>query len=346
MFLSVAMTTFNGERFLTEQLDSLLAQKRLPDELVVGDDLSEDSTIHILNAFRSKAPFDVKIHQNRARLGFAENFLNTARRCSGQWVAFCDQDDVWLPDRLIEVEATALERPGLSLILHRAELCDEHLNVLRGTFPPHPGKGYFGANRRPGFWVWPGFLMAVNSDLIRQLDDSVRPISYYRPDGQQPHDKWFSMIGNALGGVYIIDRKSVLYRRHGGTVTGKYDRKTFVERTLEAGRVGAANYNHLAAAARSCVSALERTAQQVVNKDKAEKFLISASHFEGLRRTYELREKLYSHSSFLERSGAFYSLLMSHGYIGNPFRSLGLRALAKDFLRLLVGSRIWNSKPR
>ena len=99
MNISIAMATYNGEKYIKEQLQSLSNQTSLPFELVVGDDGSTDATLDILKEFCAHAPFPVRIHQNQANLGFARNFLDTARRCKGDWIAFCDQDDVWLPDK-------------------------------------------------------------------------------------------------------------------------------------------------------------------------------------------------------------------------------------------------------
>ncbi|RMG82452.1 MAG: glycosyltransferase, partial [Chloroflexi bacterium] len=109
MKISVAMATYNGEACLNEQLESLVRQEHQPYELVVGDDGSSDRTLDILRAFAARAPFPVRVTVNPERLGFGENFLQTARRCSGEWIAFCDQDDVWLPHKLAAC-ATAIEK--------------------------------------------------------------------------------------------------------------------------------------------------------------------------------------------------------------------------------------------
>src|ERR1700721_1466926 len=95
MSVSIAMTTYNGEAHLQEQLDSLAEQRLLPAELVIGDDGSTDDTLNILERFAGAAPFPVRIHKNPKRLGYRANFLNVARRCTSQLISFCDQDDVW-----------------------------------------------------------------------------------------------------------------------------------------------------------------------------------------------------------------------------------------------------------
>src|SRR5690348_8403095 len=93
--ISVAMATYNGARYIREQLDDLAAQTRLPAEVVVCDDESSDGTVAILEHFAASAPFPVHIHRNSERLGYRANFMKCASLCSSDLVAFCDQDDRW-----------------------------------------------------------------------------------------------------------------------------------------------------------------------------------------------------------------------------------------------------------
>src|SRR4051794_37441524 len=100
--ISIAMATYNGDRYIREQLDSLARQNLLPFELVVTDDGSSDGTLDILKAFSERAPFPVRIFRNPTRLGYEENFLKAASLCNGDVISFCDQDDIWV-DRKLEV---------------------------------------------------------------------------------------------------------------------------------------------------------------------------------------------------------------------------------------------------
>ena len=109
--ISVAMATYNGERFLEEQLRSLGEQTTLPDELVVCDDTSTDRTPQILAQFAKRASFPVKLFTNDQRLGWRKNFLKAARLCTSEYIAFCDQDDVWLKEKLAVVEFVPETKP-------------------------------------------------------------------------------------------------------------------------------------------------------------------------------------------------------------------------------------------
>ena len=97
---SIALATYNGEKFLQRQLDTLAAQTRLPDEMAVCDDGSTDGTLEILRQFAETAPFPVRIFQNLKNLGPGRNFRKAFSLCEGDVTFFCDQDDVWFPEKL------------------------------------------------------------------------------------------------------------------------------------------------------------------------------------------------------------------------------------------------------
>src|SRR5262249_17682438 len=98
--VSVALATFNGEKFLREQLHTLATQKVKPAELVACDDGSTDRTIAILQEFARTAPFPVRIIENTERLQYKANFMQAASLCVAPLIAFCDQDDIWHADKI------------------------------------------------------------------------------------------------------------------------------------------------------------------------------------------------------------------------------------------------------
>ena len=136
MEFSVAMCTYNGARFLKAQLESLARQTVRPVELQIGDDGSSDETIALVKNFASSAPFPVCLHQNPSRLGYGENFIATALRCKGEWIAFCDQDIFGCPRSFQFCAAIIDEGPAdLHLIAHDAEVVDESLTARRSALP-------------------------------------------------------------------------------------------------------------------------------------------------------------------------------------------------------------------
>jgi len=121
---SIAMATYNGQNYIGKQLDSLAAQRILPIELVLSDDGSSDGTLDIVNEFRRSAPFPIKLLKNERRLGYGENFLRATMKCAGDVILFCDQDDVWLPEKVATVVSWA-ERSDCLLFMHSADVIDE-----------------------------------------------------------------------------------------------------------------------------------------------------------------------------------------------------------------------------
>lgn len=98
--ISVAVCTYNGSRFLPEQLTSIAAQTRLPDEMVVCDDGATDATAEIIEKFARTAPFLVRFIRNSQNLGSTKNFENAIGLCTGDLIALSDQDDIWMREKL------------------------------------------------------------------------------------------------------------------------------------------------------------------------------------------------------------------------------------------------------
>ena len=125
MQISVAMCTYNGERYLHEQLQSIAAQSLPPSEVVVCDDGSTDSTIAVLEEFRQRASFDVRVIRNETNLGITRNFEKAIELCNGEFIALSDQDDVWLPDKLKCLSELLAKDSSLGGVFSDAELIGE-----------------------------------------------------------------------------------------------------------------------------------------------------------------------------------------------------------------------------
>jgi rhamnosyltransferase len=130
--LSVVLATYNGERHLAQQLESIRDQTRRPDELVVGDDGSVDRTLEIAMRFKETAPFPVTLVR-RDRVGVAPNFLLSLEASQGEFVAFADQDDVWLPEKL-ERSLEALQHYSADVVLYGVKTVDEDLKRKRSGY--------------------------------------------------------------------------------------------------------------------------------------------------------------------------------------------------------------------
>jgi len=129
MNLSVVVTTYNGEKYIQEQIDSILNQTRVPDEVIVLDDGSTDETLDILIDYENNHPsiFDIKI--NDRNLGVTKNFEKGIRVSNGDAIFLCDQDDVWHPKKVERQISALLNNNGL-LSFHDSLVVDESLSPL------------------------------------------------------------------------------------------------------------------------------------------------------------------------------------------------------------------------
>lgn len=123
--ISVAMCTYNGEAYLREQLDSILAQTVPPDELIVCDDASTDGTVGILCSFKEICSFPVTIIVNKHTVGVCKNFENAIGHCSGDIIILADQDDVWLPFKIESIITAFHNNPLCGYLFSNADLVDE-----------------------------------------------------------------------------------------------------------------------------------------------------------------------------------------------------------------------------
>lgn len=202
MKISIAMATYNGAKFLREQLDSFSAQTRLPDELVVCDDGSKDATLAILDAFAATAPFAVRVIRNPENLGFKRNFEKAIALCQGDIIFISDQDDVWLADKLAVVEQEFQRSPDVMVTINDMIITDADLN--------HSNKTLLGAFRVAG--SNDNRLIAGCAVAIRR---SFLPVLAPFPSEYMGHDGWIGDLSVSLGVRKLIDQPLQLYRRHG-----------------------------------------------------------------------------------------------------------------------------------
>jgi glycosyltransferase involved in cell wall biosynthesis len=212
--ISIAMCTYNGERFLQEQLDSFLHQTRLPDELVVCDDGSQDGTGAILEAFAARAPFPVRLFLNPQNLGVSQNFAKAISLCTGEVIALSDQDDVWLPEKLSRFDQVFLRQPQVGCAFCNASLVDDKLQPLGYSIwetiglTPRVQKQFAGGLaskliiQRVNFY---GAAMAIRSEL----KSLVLPIPPF-----WPHDSWLSFRISMIKDIALLPETLNLYRQH------------------------------------------------------------------------------------------------------------------------------------
>ncbi len=232
------MCTYNGERYLQEQLDSIAAQDHLPDELVVVDDVSKDNTTTILRQFAERVPFPVRILINESNLGSTKNFEKAAVHCTGDILVFADQDDAWRRDRLSATQQFFLDNPDKDGFFSNATLIDGQSNPVGRTifdeiqFTPEQqarwrsGKAYdilyYG-------YVVTGATMAIRRSVLERVLPFPTHIKYLI------HDGWISLILALEDKIDFTNEQLISYRQHEHQQVGfKAPRKkvTLVDRLM------------------------------------------------------------------------------------------------------------------
>jgi glycosyltransferase involved in cell wall biosynthesis len=216
MRISVAMCTYNGAEFLPAQLESIFAQTRTPDEIVICDDGSTDETLQILTKTAAGSSIPISFKFNRQNLGSIKNFEQAISLCNGDVIALCDQDDVWRRDKLELMEHKFRKTPAAGLVFSDAEIVDENLKSLNRRMWTQVG---FGRRKRRFVrtgralevlitgWTVTGATMAFRSEFLKlclPIPDDIAMI----------HDGWIALTIAAVADVAPMDQPLIKYRQH------------------------------------------------------------------------------------------------------------------------------------
>lgn len=200
MRISIAMATYNGAKYIQNQLDSFVTQTRQPDELVITDDCSTDNTLEIIQRFAASAQFDVIWEQNERKLGYAGNFNRALMKTTGDLVFLSDQDDVWFPEKIQRV-AEVSEISDSLVIMNDAALTDAKLNYTGLTKLGQINSGGLSNS---------SFVMGCCTAVKRDLLNICLPI----PASYRAHDNWIVSFAEGMGRKQIIPEVMQWYRRH------------------------------------------------------------------------------------------------------------------------------------
>ena len=201
--ISVCIPTYNGARFIRQQLDSIICQLNDEDEIIISDDSSKDNTLEVIN----------RLHDSRIRVYKGNyhspifNLENALSKAKGDVIFLADQDDIWLPNK-VEVIIKYLKQ--YDCVVSDAIVVDEKENVLLDSFMAYHGS-------KPGFInnliknSYLGCCMAFNRKIMQ--------LSLPFPKTIPMHDIWIGAIADCFGKPVFINDRLVKYRRHSNTVT-------------------------------------------------------------------------------------------------------------------------------
>ena len=215
------MATCNGGAFITDQLDSLAAQVRLPDQLVICDDDSGDDTLEKVESFREKAPFEIRVERNPERLGATANFERAISLCDGEIILLSDQDDVWLPQKLERLVGSLEKNPGWGFAFCNGLVVDGQLSPLgydlwQALFFDAREQARVRAGEAP--YVFMRHVVAAANTLA--FRSSFRSLLIPFPDLPSTHDAWIAFLIACLSESGLVPDSLIRYRLHVGNLIG------------------------------------------------------------------------------------------------------------------------------
>jgi glycosyltransferase involved in cell wall biosynthesis len=200
--VSVALCTYNGGQYLSQQLDTLISQTYAHIEIIVVDDCSTDDTFAILTRYANKYP-QFKLHQNAHNLGYVKNFERAVKLCTGDLIALCDQDDIWHPEK-ISLQVNAIGNNVL--IYHDSEFVKQNgekmnrkmsdiMNLYRGS--------------QPEAFLFFNCVSGHSILMKKELLNEALPLksSYF-------HDWWLAYVATNIGTIDFVPQCLVQYRQH------------------------------------------------------------------------------------------------------------------------------------
>lgn len=202
--VAIVLSTYNGEKYLREQIDSILNQTYTNFELIVRDDGSKDDTVKIIKEYIEKSDKEITLIEGK-NLGFIKSFFDLLKRGDADYYAYADQDDIWLPNK-IELAVTSLDKLDSSkpnMAFSNVEYYDTEMNFI--------GNGE-SKNKRPSFLnslyecINQGMTMVINKTARDYIINNIPEKCFF-------HDWWTYMICSSMGNVVQDDVVTVKYRR-------------------------------------------------------------------------------------------------------------------------------------
>lgn len=207
--ISVCIATYNGEKYVCEQLESILKQIGNDDEVIISDDGSTDETLNIIKGFIEKEQKTIKLIEG-PRKGVIKNFENAIKNAQGDIIFLSDQDDIW-EDNKVETMVDAFRKSNdYYVVVHDATVVDSNgEKIMDSFFATRNSKKGLIKNLIKNSYI--GCCMAFKCEI----KEKILPF----PDGIEMHDWWIGLVSEMKYKSYFIDEKLIRYRRHGDNVS-------------------------------------------------------------------------------------------------------------------------------
>lgn len=232
--ISVAMATFNGDRYVCEQLESILKQTFPPFEIIISDDCSTDNTSKILHEYAKKYD-QITLLEQTCNIGVNNNFIKASEHCTGDYIAFSDQDDVWAQDKLEAIlAAIKIDRKKVELAYGKSIIIDKNgvkQNVNEEDFLRFKK---YRSGRVPFSFIYTncvsGHSLVVSKDLLKHS---------FPIEGNTLYDHWLALIASAKSSVLYVPNSITYHRIHGENATNDIVKNS----TLKKKRVKSRKYS-------------------------------------------------------------------------------------------------------
>lgn len=228
MKTSVAICTYNGERFLNQQLDSILNQTHPVDEIVVSDDQSTDSTVSILNSYKEQYPELFKIHINKENIRSVKNFEKCISLCENDIIFLCDQDDIWVDDKVEKMLKAFEESKEIAVICTNGFGIDDKNNRLdvisRWDIPKYVRANGYRFDYFNILNLLDNFCTGATMAIRRDIKKDILPFPIIE---DLHHDGWIGLVSALQEKLFFLDEKLIFYREHSSQQVGN----VFLENT-------------------------------------------------------------------------------------------------------------------
>lgn len=221
MKVAILLATYNGEVYLKEQLDSIIRQTYQNFTIYVRDDESTDRTLEIINEYTRKYPDKIYIIDNGTKkLGAAKSFMKLLEIIDSDYYMFCDQDDVWLPDKieltLNKMQQVELCNPNLPITIHTdLHVVGESLELTQVSF-------WESMKLNPCILQQVNYISVCNcvTGCTMMINKIARVFSLPMPDDAPMHDHWIAYICAYNGIIDNLSNQTILYRQHSNNTVG------------------------------------------------------------------------------------------------------------------------------
>jgi glycosyltransferase involved in cell wall biosynthesis len=229
----VLLSAYNGSRYIVQQIDSIRDQSYKDWQLIVRDDGSTDSTRQLVTSIAA-GDSRITLLDDQRNVGPWRSFgilLEKAAELNAASVFLCDQDDVWLPDKmamqLARLASISSRSPGVPVLVHTdLTVVDEELRTINESWHRYQRMSYFAQDPLRTLLIH-NAVVGCTIALNRELLSCALPV----PDGVY-HDWWLALCAAAFGVIEMLEQRTVLYRQHSANVVGAAHRHNFIRRLV------------------------------------------------------------------------------------------------------------------